>query len=75
MSDYVEGEDCWKKVKHTNLSDAQADIAALQARIKELKAKQDKLRELFDRWESSRDVVAMSYAAQAKLCLKEQGDE
>ena len=36
MSDYVEGEDNWKKVNHTNLSDAQADIAALQARIDEL---------------------------------------
>jgi len=36
MSDYVKGEDNWKKVKHTNLSDAQADIAALQARVEEL---------------------------------------
>ena len=38
MSDYVEGEDNWKKVNHTNLSDAQADIAALQARVEEMQA-------------------------------------
>ena len=45
MSDYVEGEDCWKKVKHTNLSDAQANIAALQARIEKQAAEIERLRE------------------------------
>ena len=54
---------------------ANKDNKKVWARNAELKAKFDTLEKLFERWAGSGDVVAESFAMQAKTLLLEEGDE